>query len=117
MNGIDKISLFSVGPDDSIKVRTTLSNSLGAEIAVCGRPLIEIRNDFIQLGCIRITQDALLKLTKYAMSGRTGVIQDGNYETNDPNTRPRDRMPETATTPWQKAVHSHAKRIMTNEKI
>jgi len=82
----DKVSLFYVAPDATIRVATTVSAN-GQSCRIVGKPLIEIGAESIQLGCVRITPSALRALVARLDSGRRGVIQEGDYTTADPNTR------------------------------
>ena len=86
----DKVSLFYLAPDATIRVATTVSAN-GQSCRIVGQPLIEIGFDFVQLGCVRMTPSALRAIAAILTSGRLGVIQEGDYTTADPNTR-RDYM-------------------------
>lgn len=57
-----------------------------------GEPMVAVYDDFIQMGCMRISKSALKELSRYVHGLPDGwvanglVIQPGNYPTNDPNT-------------------------------
>jgi hypothetical protein len=81
----DKISLFYVAPDASLRVKTTVSAN-GQSCEIDGTPMIEVTKEIVQLGCIRMTKAALMIL--YNMSQTCdGLLQSGDYKTADPNTR------------------------------
>jgi hypothetical protein len=82
----DKVSLFYVAPDATLRVETIVSAN-GQSCRIDGQPMIEITGEVLQLGCIRVTLGALRALTAIADSGRRGLIQEGDYRTADPNTR------------------------------
>ena len=82
----DKVSLFYVAADATIRVLTTVAAN-GQSCHIVGKPLIEIDGETIQLGCVRITAGALRAVAAILNSGKCGVIQEGDYTTADPNTR------------------------------
>ena len=81
----DKVSLFYVAPDATIRVRTTVTAN-GQSCEIDGLPMIEVTNEVVQLGCVRITRGALYILQNMAQT-MEGVLQRGDYKTADPNTR------------------------------
>lgn len=82
----DKVSLFYVAPDASIRVETIVSAN-GEQCRIDGQPMIEVDGETIQLGCIRITEAALFMLAHAVRAGAKGLIQAGDYKSADPNTR------------------------------
>ena len=81
----DKVSLFYVAPDATIRVRTTVTAN-GQSCEIDGLPMIEVTNEVVQLGGIRITRGALYILQNMAQT-MEGLLQRGDYKTADPNTR------------------------------
>lgn len=82
----DKVSLFFLAPDATLRVLTTVSAN-GESCSIVGTPMIEIGNGVVQLGYIRLTTGALHALEAIISSGKVGLIQEGDYRTADPNTR------------------------------
>ena len=82
----DKVSLFYVAPDATLRVETIVSAN-GQSCRIDGQPLIEITDELIQVGCIRFTPASLRALVATIDSGKRGLIQTGDYKTADPNTR------------------------------
>lgn len=81
----DKVSLFYVAPDATIRVRTTVTAN-GQSCEIDGLPMIEVTDEVVQLGCVRITRGALYILLNMAQT-MEGLLQRGDYKTADPNTR------------------------------
>ena len=88
----DKVSLFYVAPDATIRVETLVSAN-GQSCRIDGEPMVEITDEVVQLGCIRMTTSALLMLAHAVRMGKRGLIQRGDYKTADPNTRKGDKHP------------------------
>jgi len=81
----DKVSLFYVAPNGTLRVRTTVSAN-GNACIIDGEPMIEVGDEEVQLGCIRMTRAALMILNNISQTCE-GLIQRGDYKTADPNTR------------------------------
>ena len=81
----DKVSLFYAAPDGTIRVRTTVTAN-GQSCEIDGLPMIEVTNEVVQLGGIRMTRGALYIL-QYLAETMEGLLQRGDYKTADPNTR------------------------------
>ena len=79
----DKVSLFYVAPDATLRVETIVSAN-GKFCRIDGQPMIEIADESIQVGCIRFTPGALRALVAIIDSGARGLIQSGDYKTADP---------------------------------
>lgn len=81
----DKVSLFYVAPDATLRVETIVTAN-GDSCRIDGQPMIEVNDETVQLGCVRLTLSALRMLTHLAET-RKGLIQVGDYKTAYPNTR------------------------------
>lgn len=60
-------------------------------LVMTGEPMVAVYGDYVQLGCMRITHEALRALGTYLQNieGIVAdglVIQSGTYTTRDPNT-------------------------------
>jgi hypothetical protein len=82
----DKVSTFYSAPNATLRV-TTIVSANGASCSIDGQPMIEISHESVQLGCVRFTPSALRAVVAIMDSGKRGLIQHGDYETADPNTR------------------------------
>ncbi len=81
----DKVSLFYVAPDATLRVETIVSAN-GQSCRIDGLPMIEVAGEVVQVGCIRFTLAALRTLV-HLVDTHKGLIQAGDYKTADPNTR------------------------------
>lgn len=84
---LDKVSLLDFdAKSDKFITRTTVS-AAGQEIKIDGQPTVEVYDDFVQLGCVRISKDCIRGLDFLSRCQTGYVWQQGNYQTDDPNTR------------------------------
>lgn len=71
----------------------TVIETPGRTLELHGQPTVAVYDDFVQLGCMRISKVALAELNRYIDGIPDGfvrdglVIQSGDYSTRDPNTK------------------------------
>ena len=70
------------------RVETVVKTANGRTHTFDGEPAVVVYQDYIQVGCVRISNSAVARLFSLAAFPKTGVvIQAGTYTTNDPNTK------------------------------
>jgi hypothetical protein len=89
---LNKISLLHYnGATAQFETHTTLQ-AAGQTISLSGLPTVTVFEDFVQLGCVRVSHEcihALAGFSKARWPGRITYVQPGNYQTDDPNSQPK----------------------------